>query len=97
MKIQLPSFIHAQRNWRGDINYSVCAADMSQYGYLFVCEQLVTVEIPDDFDPTRAAIAMLKQKQETARAEFNETVRQINEEISKLQAIEYTPAADSKP
>jgi hypothetical protein len=50
----------------------------------------VEVEIPDEFNPVAMQIAALyKQKQELIK-KFDETVARVNEQISKLQAIEYT-------
>ena len=50
----------------------------------------VEVDIPKEFNPTALQInALHKQKQDVIK-KFDETVARINEQISKLQAIEYT-------
>lgn len=50
----------------------------------------VEVDIPEEFNPNAMQLSALqKQKQEVIK-KFDETVARINEQISKLQAIEYT-------
>lgn len=50
-----------------------------------------TYTIPDDFNPTAQKVAALEKQKERAHAEFAAKVREIDEQISKLQAIEYSP------
>lgn len=52
----------------------------------------VEVVIPANFNPTAHEIAALEAKKAKATEAFNGLVREINERISKLQAIGYEAA-----
>ncbi len=56
----------------------------------YVGSKEMEIEIPDDYDPTAQKIAALQKEKEQAQTEFAQKVAQINERISKLQALEYT-------
>jgi pantothenate kinase len=56
----------------------------------FVCEQDVEFDVPENYDPTAQKIAALQAEKEEAQAAFHKSIHQINEKISKLQALEYT-------
>lgn len=58
---------------------------------VFIAEQVFTVEIPDNFDPVPAQVAALEAEKRQAMAEYQAKVADINERLSKLQAIEYAP------
>jgi hypothetical protein len=58
---------------------------------IFISEQQFTVELPDDFDPIPGQVAALEEKKREALAEYQRTVAEINERLSKLQAIEFAP------
>ena len=55
-----------------------------------VCEQDVEFDVPENYDPTAQKIAALQAEKVKAQEAFNKSVFQINELISKLQALEYT-------
>ena len=57
---------------------------------IYVCSQEIEMEVPDDFDPTGGMIAALEKQKAVATAAFQKSVATINEEISKLQALEFT-------
>ena len=52
-------------------------------------------EVPADFNPVAAELAGLNKQLEEVNREFAAKVRRINEQIAKLEAIEYTPEAKS--
>jgi hypothetical protein len=54
-----------------------------------VCEQDVEFDVPKNYDPTAQKIAALQAAKVKAQENFNKSVFQINELISKLQALEY--------
>lgn len=58
---------------------------------IFISEQQFTVEIPDDFDPVPGQIAGLEAQKREALAEYQRTIAEINDRLSKLQAIEFAP------
>lgn len=48
--------------------------------------------IPDDFNPTAQKIADLDRQREAVRSEFAAKIRELDEKLAKLQAIEYDEA-----
>jgi len=54
-----------------------------------VCEQDIEFNVPENYDPTAQKIAALQAQKAKAQEDFNNSVFQINELISKLQALEY--------
>jgi hypothetical protein len=65
------------------------AEDMKLWG-VPVRQQSFEVEIPDDFDPRAPMLSGLQAELEKTRNEFAAKVAKINEQIARLQAIEYT-------
>jgi len=59
----------------------------------YVCTQEVEIDIPENYDPRAQQIAALEKQKQKAMADFQKSVDDINERISKLQALEYTNAA----
>ena len=47
--------------------------------------------MPTDYDPREKQIAALEAQKKQAMAEFHKSVAEINDKISKLTALEYTP------
>jgi hypothetical protein len=56
----------------------------------YVCSQEVEIDIPENYDPRAQQIAALEKQKQKAMADFQKSVDDINERISKLQALEYT-------
>lgn len=56
----------------------------------YVCSQEIELDFPDNYDPTAQKIAALQKEKEKAQQEFAQKVANINERISKLQALEFT-------
>lgn len=71
--------------WRGD------KLDGDSLG-VPVREATITFEVPADFDPREPRIAALKAKKAQLQAEFTARITEIEREINKLQALEFTPA-----
>lgn len=57
-----------------------------------VCEHTMEAEVPDGFDPRAGLIANLEEQKRTVTAAYAAKVKELNEQIAKLQAIEYTEA-----
>ncbi len=55
-----------------------------------ICECEIEIEVPDDFDPRAQQIAALERERTKAMADYQRTMAEINERISKLQAIGYS-------
>jgi len=58
--------------------------------YTFVCEQDIELDIPDNYDPRAQQIAALEAQKTKAMADYQKSVTDINDRISKLTALEYT-------
>ena len=54
---------------------------------IFIGEQTVIVEVPDDFNPVPAQSAVLHRDKLAALKEYQARVASINERLSKLLAI----------
>lgn len=79
-------------NSYGIEKYVLSQHDMTSFGlgYCKVCEVAVEFESPDDFNPVAVQIEALQaQKHELVR-QFTLKIDEIKEQISKLQAIEFT-------
>lgn len=92
MKIKTTTHIYyATYPWQEAGEYQVMYAKLADDQYrTYVGEQEIEIEVPDNYDPTAQKIAALQKEKEQAQEEFAQKVAQINERISKLQAIEYT-------
>lgn len=54
---------------------------------IYIGQQIVTVEVPDDFNPIPAQVAALEKEKDDALAKYRQSVADINERLSKLLAI----------
>lgn len=70
-------------------------SDMSQYGYVPVCETEVEVDIPDDFDPLAGQVATLKQQRAKVHAEFQARVNEIDDALAKLLCLDFVEVLDA--
>ena len=68
--------------------YSIRIDDTEHMTY--VGQQEIEIEVPDQYDPTAQQLAVLQKEKEKAQQEFAKKVANINERISKLQALEFT-------
>ena len=92
MKIKTTVYIHYNKySWQEEGEYEVLnfqAPDCQDR--TFVCEQEIEIEVPDNYDPRAQQIAALEKKRQKVMADYQKTVNEINDQISKLQALEYT-------
>jgi len=92
MKIKLTAHIHfIQYAWetKGEFQfYSVKLDDTDCRTY--VGKQKVEIEVPDNYDPRAQQIAALEKQKQEIMADFQKSVDEINDRISKLQALEFT-------
>ena len=56
----------------------------------YVCEQEIEIEVPDNYDPRAQQIAALEKQKQKVMADYQKSVNEINDRITKLQALEYT-------
>lgn len=92
--VQIKGFVHHSRTCGADeFTFFTFNASDTSMGYSVVAPHEFTYELPADFSPTASEIAALNAKRAKAAKEFADTVRAIDERLSKLQAIEHTEAA----
>ena len=65
-----------------------CKLDDTEYR-AYISSHEIEIEVPDNFDPRAQQIAALEAQKQKAMADYQSTVNDINDRISKLQAIEY--------
>ena len=87
MKVSHETYVHL--NKYDDKKYVVFDFDASESGYVLVNKQVVTLDIPDDFDPTATKIDMLQKEIQFAEKEFSKRVTKLKEEIGKLTALTF--------
>lgn len=69
----------------------------SWVGYRKIGAHSIMVDVPGDLDPIQLKIAGLEAKRDFMRAQFTKRISEINEQISKLQALPYVVADDPTP
>lgn len=77
---------------KGAASLSFFSGDMSAYGYTYICQAVVTVDIPDERTLVESAINSLRQQASAIRAEATAKCTEIEGQIQNLLAIDYTPA-----
>lgn len=60
---------------------------------VYIGEQTIAFEVPDDFDPRPGQIAALEEEKRAITAAFQKRVTEINGQIANLQAITFDGAA----
>lgn len=96
MKIPLEVFVHwKEAEWGDEATYLSMQCDVSKVlpEYVFVCQQTVEVDIPDDFDPIPRKIKTLKEKKKEILATAQVQANNIEEQIQRLLCIEHKPEA----
>ena len=93
MKMKVNLHAEVDRVTSGDIAYHVSNLDMSEYWGPIVCTQEVEFDIhdlkPADLIPD--AITRLRKEQSEIRAEAERKASMIEEQISKMLALEFKP------
>jgi hypothetical protein len=92
MKIKLTAHIHYQKYvWEEEGQFQIWFAKMDDAEYrTYVGEQEVEIEVPDNYDPRAQQIDALEKQKQKVMADYQKSVNEINDRISKLQAIEYS-------
>jgi hypothetical protein len=92
MKIKITIHVHyTQWSWETEGLFQVfsCKLEDSEHR-TYVGEQEIEIDVPEDYDPRAQKIAALEKHKQKVMADYQKTVMEINERISKLQALEYT-------
>jgi hypothetical protein len=92
--VTVQGFIHAQKcTWTDKVRYDFFKSeDMTECGYVLVGPHEITLQIPADFNIAAGQISALQKQKDKLHKEFNVRLAQINDEISKLQCLEFTPS-----
>jgi hypothetical protein len=93
MKVKITGHVaFVKYSWESEGKYVLMAAPVTwadpSYTNVGVSVD-VEVDIPDEFNPTAMQLSALKAQKLELLKKFDESVARINEQISKLQAIEY--------
>ena len=92
MKIKLTAHIHFRKyHWDEKGEYQILYVALPDDETLtYICAQEVEVEVPDNYDPRAQQVAALEKRKQKVMADYQTMVAEINNRISKLQALEYT-------
>lgn len=92
MKITVTAHIHYFKyRWDDKGEYHLFYVQLDDTDdRVYIGEQQVEIEVPDDFDPRAKQVAALEKKKQEVMANFQNTITEINARISNLQALEYT-------
>jgi hypothetical protein len=92
MKIKTTVHIfHSKYSWENEGEYLAFYAKIDDDEHrTYIGEQEIEIEVPDNYDPRAQKIVALEKKKQKVMADYQKTVTEINERISKLQALEYT-------
>ena len=91
MKIKLTAHIHfIKYSWEPEGEFQLFSVKLDDSNYrTYVSAQEIEVDVPDNYDPRAQQIAALEKQKQKVMADFQKSVTEINDLISKLQAIEY--------
>ena len=90
MKIQIQGFINYKKDTYNPTNVHgmhFYPCDMSDFGYVAVMPCSFEVDIPDNFNPIPAQVAMLEKQKRELQAKFAVELMHIEDSISKLTCI----------
>lgn len=92
MKVKVNAHIyHNQYLWQETGEFLLFYAKVDDTETMIhVGKQEFEIDVPDDYDPRAQKIAALEKHKQKVMADYQKTVTEINERISKLQALEYT-------
>lgn len=94
MKIQMKMYLYSmQEIWETEQSFvldSYKGMEEINTKYVFIDERIIEVEIPEGFDRRPGAISALQEQKKKLHLECHAKVSQIDEQISKLQALEFT-------
>jgi len=91
MKHTKEMYVH----WVPGDRYHLFCFDNTKYDKdcVLVGKQTIEFEVPDDFNPTPAAIANLEEYKAEINRQFAAKIAEVNEQISKLQALTFEVTA----
>ncbi len=92
MKVKITAHIHYLKySWDTEGKFEVFSFKFDDDDHrTYVGEQEIEVDVPDNYDPRAQQIAALEKHKQKVMADYQKMVTDINEKISKLQALEFT-------
>ncbi len=92
MKVKVTAHIfYSKYPWEEKGEYLVLYAKIDDdEDRTYIGPQEIEIDVPDNYDPRAQKIAALEKHKQKVMADYQKTVNEINDRISKLQAIEYT-------
>jgi hypothetical protein len=92
MKVKITAHVHYNKySWDEEGTFEVFSFKFDDDDHrTYVGEQEIEVEVPDNYDPRAQQIAALEKQKQKFMADYQRSVDEINDRISKLQALEYT-------
>ena len=80
-----------QYSWETEGRFQVFSFKIDDSEHLtYVGEQEIEIDVPENYDPRAQKIAALEKQKQQVMADYHKTVMEINDRISKLQALEFT-------
>lgn len=92
MKTTIKACVHWQQySWEESGKYVVYACDMTSSGpeRVFISEQEIEVEVPDNFDPRPKQVEILRSAKSALLAKAHVQAENIEEQIQRLLCIEH--------
>lgn len=95
MKHKQTMFAHYRKDYNNKPEYTLSQSDMTNFGldHIVICKVEVEYETPDDFNPVPGQIEALQARKHELVKQFTQKIEEIKEQISKLEALEYSEAA----
>jgi hypothetical protein len=92
MKVKVTAHVHYNKyHWQDKGEFEIFSVKFDDDNHrTYVGEQEIEIEVPDDYDPRAQQIAALEKQKQKVMADYQKTVTEINDRISKLQALEFT-------
>jgi hypothetical protein len=92
--VKLKAFVYEADFGYGEPEFRIFNTEtMGDKWYTLIGPADFEYEIPASFNPTAAKLAALEKQKQAVRAEYLARVREIEERISNLQALEMTVEA----
>jgi hypothetical protein len=92
MKIKTTIHVHfVKYSWETEGRFEAMSYKIrDDTNYAYVGLQEIEIDVPENFDPRPAQIAVLEAKKQQVMADFQKSVTDINRRISELNALEQT-------
>lgn len=92
MKIKIAAHVHYLKfHWEEKGEYELFSVKFADDEHrVYIGEQMVEIDVPDNYDPRAQQIAALQNEKQKLMAKTQNEITEIDSKISNLQALEYT-------